>query len=141
MLTRHMDPQIMAVEPLAANEALLAFDLFGNSVWIFWAVMPLVLVHTLSGAFFSATKFAIGFSRCFAYASLWGRGASAKLDRFGGVHLFGRTNGVARFVGALCAPKKRRAIANVASPQVAAGRRGPKAFIFDCRRCIFSADY
>ena len=63
MLTRHMDPQIMAVEPLAANEALLAFDLFGNSVWISWAVMPLVLVHALSGAFFSATKFAIGFSR------------------------------------------------------------------------------
>ena len=60
MLTRHMDPQIMAVEPLAANAALLFFDVFGNSVWIFFAMVPFVLVDALSGAFFSTPKSAIG---------------------------------------------------------------------------------
>ena len=59
-MTRHMDPQIMAVEPLAANDALLSFDVFGNSVFIFFAVMPLVLVDALSGASFATPKSAIG---------------------------------------------------------------------------------
>ena len=60
MLTRHMDPQIMAVEPLAANDALLSFDAFGNSIGTFFAVMPLVLVHDLSSASFATPTSAIG---------------------------------------------------------------------------------